>query len=423
MNSKRIPRCVREGGRWLSVLVLGLAGCGQVQLSESVCGNGNAESPEECDGNDLAGASCHGAGLGGGLIKCTPRCQLDTSGCSQIPESCGDGVAESPEQCDGDDLAGASCESEGFGGGTLACRTDCWFDHRSCLAADAPQTCGDGVAEEPEQCDGNDFAGASCVGEGFSGGGLSCTADCALDTGSCCDNSCSPQGAERCATETAIEACIEGDNGCFHWVFAGDCAESIVDSSGLGVVCIGGPGSASCGVPCSEDRCVVGHTECQDRGLFACMPYGGCADYQWMAPCADDEACTLWREGTLVLDYDWVVASEWTGSDMGADFGDNNSFTGEGCGSASGPEAIFTVRLDAGQAIRLYETGGVNVRVRVVEACDPMGGCLEDADLGDDESEGVIFTSPEALGTYHIVFEAVESTPAPADYSFHVEAL
>jgi hypothetical protein len=203
----------------------------------------------------------------------------------------------------------------------------------------------------------------------------------------------------------------------------GDCSEIAVFPP-VDVICIDGPpGVAGCGTPCSEERCEVGHTECQDTGLFACMPFGSCPYSHWMAPCADRESCEVWQKSTLVLDHEWVVLTERAGSNMGADYGDSYRFTGEGCGAAAGPEAIFSFRLDEGQTVRLYETGEVDVRIRVVEACDPMGGCLLDADLDDDESEGVTFTSPEELGTYHVIFEAVEGAPSPADYSFHMEPL
>ncbi|MBZ5712881.1 FG-GAP repeat domain-containing protein [Nannocystis pusilla] len=45
--------------------------------------------------------------------------------------------------------------------------------------------CGDGVAEGQEACDGADLAGASCIGLGFEGGTLGCTAACVLDTTNC----------------------------------------------------------------------------------------------------------------------------------------------------------------------------------------------------------------------------------------------
>ncbi len=46
-------------------------------------------------------------------------------GCGPAPEAgdpvCGDGVAEGTEACDGDDLAGTSCEALGLSGDGAAC--------------------------------------------------------------------------------------------------------------------------------------------------------------------------------------------------------------------------------------------------------------------------------------------------------------
>ncbi len=47
---------------------------------------------------------------------------------------CGSGVARGTEQCDGHDLRGETCQSQGFGaGGTLLCKTDCTFDTSKCF--------------------------------------------------------------------------------------------------------------------------------------------------------------------------------------------------------------------------------------------------------------------------------------------------
>ncbi|MFH1811462.1 MAG: hypothetical protein ABIJ09_22160 [Pseudomonadota bacterium] len=50
--------------------------------------------------------------------------------------------------------------------------------------------CGDGVAGDDEVCDGSDFAGATCATEGFSYGDLACTTKCRLDTSACVDDPC-----------------------------------------------------------------------------------------------------------------------------------------------------------------------------------------------------------------------------------------
>jgi hypothetical protein len=45
---------------------------------------------------------------------------------------CGNGTVESGEQCDSANLAGASCSSRGFTGGTLSCNSNCTFNTSQC---------------------------------------------------------------------------------------------------------------------------------------------------------------------------------------------------------------------------------------------------------------------------------------------------
>ena len=70
---------------------------------------------------------------------------------------CGDGVLDPGEACDGGDLGGATCQSQGFDAGTLACDAGCMFDAAGC------SKCGDGVLDPGEACDdGNDTPGDGC---------------------------------------------------------------------------------------------------------------------------------------------------------------------------------------------------------------------------------------------------------------------
>jgi len=48
---------------------------------------------------------------------------------------CGDGVVETPEECDGSSLNGASCTTQGFTGGSLSCSSACEFNTSSCTSA------------------------------------------------------------------------------------------------------------------------------------------------------------------------------------------------------------------------------------------------------------------------------------------------
>jgi hypothetical protein len=166
---------------------LDTAGCANFPpLQPPLCGNGRVDAPESCDGGDLGGATCAGLGFASGTLACTAGCGYDTSGCMPYPApTCGNGAAEGAEQCDGADLAAATCQSLGFASGVLACTAGCGYDTSGCVPYPAP-TCGNGAAEGVEQCDGGDLRGATCASLGFTRGGtLGCTAGCGFDTSGC----------------------------------------------------------------------------------------------------------------------------------------------------------------------------------------------------------------------------------------------
>ncbi len=54
---------------------------------------------------------------------------------SALVEGCGDGITNGVEQCDGSDLGGASCSTEGFDTGILGCSPACIYDTTSCVAS------------------------------------------------------------------------------------------------------------------------------------------------------------------------------------------------------------------------------------------------------------------------------------------------
>ena len=65
---------------------------------------------------------------------------------------CGNNVREGSEACDGSDLAGSSCEAQGFDQGTLRCANNCVFDTVDCSNV-APEEPGPGGEEEPLPAD------------------------------------------------------------------------------------------------------------------------------------------------------------------------------------------------------------------------------------------------------------------------------
>lgn len=71
------------------------------------------------------------------LEQCSDDVAAASAAGGSLP-ACGDGAIDVPgEQCDGDDLGGASCTSLGFAGGVLACDGSCAFDTASCHSAAA----------------------------------------------------------------------------------------------------------------------------------------------------------------------------------------------------------------------------------------------------------------------------------------------
>src|SRR3989344_1929626 len=48
---------------------------------------------------------------------------------------CGNGVVNSGEECDGSNLNGKSCSTQGFSGGTLSCNANCTFNTSACTSS------------------------------------------------------------------------------------------------------------------------------------------------------------------------------------------------------------------------------------------------------------------------------------------------
>jgi len=150
------------------------------------CGDGFVQvvHGEHCDGENLADMTCQALELGEGVLQCTPNCKFETSGCA-VHAVCGDGVIAYPyEKCEGENLYGETCESRGYYGGILACATDCLsLDESDCATFGR---CGDGVRQPAmEDCEGLELVGETCESQGFVRGTLACTEQCRFDTSGC----------------------------------------------------------------------------------------------------------------------------------------------------------------------------------------------------------------------------------------------
>jgi hypothetical protein len=106
----------------------------------ATCGNGVREGAEQCDGADLGGQSCQSRGFDAGVLACkSSDCTFDDSDCHDV--ACPD--------ADGDGYQAAACNpAPSLGGG------DC-NDSKASVHPGAREVCGDGVDQD---CDGRDKA-------------------------------------------------------------------------------------------------------------------------------------------------------------------------------------------------------------------------------------------------------------------------
>ncbi len=136
------------------------------------CGDWIVEPGEACDGPNFSpDATCASIGYyqDGPSKTCTQNCTLAPSSCVG---TCGDGVVNGNEDCEGDVVPdGHTCLTEGFyGGGPLTCDAlHCTFNTSACTG-----TCGDGVVNGSELCDGAWTSPQECVDFGFDAGTVSC---------------------------------------------------------------------------------------------------------------------------------------------------------------------------------------------------------------------------------------------------------
>ncbi|MFH1326985.1 MAG: hypothetical protein ABIH59_02560 [archaeon] len=108
-----------------------------------------------------------------GCSECVSEVNCEDSGCTWMPAQpfCGDEVIDVGEDCDGGNLGGETCVSQGFERGTLSC-SSCEFDTDDCVV---PETCGDGTCQNDETCSSCPGDCGQCstavVSEGGGGGG------------------------------------------------------------------------------------------------------------------------------------------------------------------------------------------------------------------------------------------------------------
>jgi len=288
----------------------------------SICGDGVQQGNEACDGADLDGHTCISEGLEGFGLACKPTCdEFDFSACAV--SICGSGIRRGSEVCDSTDLGGSSCQTLGFNGGRLKCGANCTsFDTSECCCSDGRPgcpvcLCGNGVIDPQEECDGSSLGGRTCFTFGFDGGTLSCSSSCnGFDLSGCIEFSCGNgvrEGQEECDAQDFDGMTCQSfafDTGMLK------CSSSCTfDMSGCGWTC--GDGDRRGDEVC--DRMALNGLNCQDfgfdSGTLACA--ADCRNYDTGGCCRTSGAgplCPVCGNGLREAPYELC-----DGSDLGGE--------------------------------------------------------------------------------------------------------
>ncbi len=139
--------------------------------------------PSRCEGNySISSLGCVEYACKESRINCTHGC-TNGSCIIRYSQTCGNGIAELSEECDIEDLAGASCTSLGYLKGNVTCTPECAINASNCIPR---LVCGNNLREEKEACDGT--VNLTCQAFGFADGTVRCCSDCASIDYSNCSN-------------------------------------------------------------------------------------------------------------------------------------------------------------------------------------------------------------------------------------------
>jgi len=147
------------------------------------CGNGVVDPGEECDGNDFGelSNSCldYGA-FDSGVVSCSDSCLIDNSQCG----ICGNGVKENDEVCDGEEILCSTYYKDSNWRGVVKCKGDCsWWDFQDC-SYKSQKIC------TPNECDLRYGSVGAIVAYRCANDGSSWKPDCTCCTSGKCDTSC-----------------------------------------------------------------------------------------------------------------------------------------------------------------------------------------------------------------------------------------
>jgi len=160
-----------------------------------LCGNGEVDPGEICDGDMILCSEIDGGVYSGGKAKCNRDCTgWKTVTCEYVESICGDGKVEGTEKCDGNIELCRNIDSEKYASGKAECLNDCsgWSEITCEEKVDYPDAeCGDGKIDGLEICEKNDTKECVEINSTLYIGGLAeCNSLCRGWDESTCEENC-----------------------------------------------------------------------------------------------------------------------------------------------------------------------------------------------------------------------------------------
>ncbi|HZF51503.1 MAG TPA: hypothetical protein VE093_22760 [Polyangiaceae bacterium] len=253
----------------------------------AVCGNGMLEGGvEDCDDSNTNAND-----------GCSPTCSLEAGyQCSGSPSVCGpfcgDSMVVGAEPCDGPELGGKTCMSEGFTGGSLGCQANCVLDTSGCAQG---EVCNTGVDEDLDglvDCADSDCAAhptCSSADEVLCGNlkddDLDGLTDCE-DSTSCkalavCQPGVGATGSpclapSDCAANNMEPACITEQDYGFPGGYCSEFCDPATNDCAMGAFCL--PVNLPSGAGLCVDNCV---TDADCRIGYTCQNFGFGSPFCW----------------------------------------------------------------------------------------------------------------------------------------------
>ncbi len=344
------------------------------------CGDGIVQSPEECDEGGLNSDTAPDA--------CRTDCRMFR---------CGDGVLDSGEACDdGNTVDGDGCSNAcalpGCGDGSVQGAEECddgnLDDTDGCLSSCMLAGCGDGtVWIGVEECDGD--APRGCTTACGTIGGQACGWDCAW-----------------APCEPPLEICNGIDDDC-----DGTPDEDFPCRPGATIDCrttCGSAGSGACTAECLRPD-----------GIDCVPPEESCNGVDDDCDGGTDEGCVPTGNDTCATAVDVGASGDFPGTTVGASDDSTACAIASGC-SAGGPDVFYRLTLARREVVFLSLQGGpawdsvLDVRSG---SCPGINAACNDDACGTSLSQ---WTGELDEGTYTVVVDGCYASSSGA-FTLHVE--